>query len=65
MKKWIKESLIWAIWMTFFMGIVFPFFCGEDIQPLKILIYFPIACVVGLLTGYFFRRKRTDKTIRQ
>jgi hypothetical protein len=65
MKRWIKESLIWAIWMTFFMTLVFPFFSREDIQPLKILIYFPIACIVGLLTGYFFKRKRSDKTAKQ
>lgn len=65
MKKWVKQSLIWTVWMTFFMGIVFPFFSGEEIQPLRMLISFPIFCIIGLLTGYFFVRKRYEKSIKQ
>jgi len=65
MKKWVKESLIWTAWMVIFMGFIFPFFSGEDIQPMRILISIPIFLTVGLGTGYFFRRKRTDKIIKQ
>ena len=64
MKKWVKESLIWTLFMVLFMGFIFPFFSGEDIQPVRILISIPVFLTVGLLTGYFFRRKKTEKIIR-
>ncbi|PZR23441.1 MAG: hypothetical protein DI539_03195 [Flavobacterium psychrophilum] len=61
MKKWVKESLIWTAYMVLFMGFIFPFFSGESIQPVRILISIPLFLTVGLLTGYFFRRKKTEK----
>ena len=65
MKSWVKFGLIWGVAMFLILNIIFPLIDGEAIIPMKLLIFFPVWLIFGVLFGYISqsRKKKIDKQL--
>jgi len=63
MKSWIKFGLIWGVVMFIILNIIFPLVDGEKIIVEKLLLFFPLWLVFGIIFGYISqsRKKKMDK----
>lgn len=64
-QPWVKQSIIWSVWMSLCMSVLFPLFSHEEISLQRSLTAFLVFTPFGFLFGYFFVRKRTNKKLRQ
>lgn len=65
MKSWVKFGLIWGVVMFLILNIIFPLIDGEELIMMKLLIFFPVWLIFGLLFGYVSqsRKKKIDKQL--
>lgn len=63
MKSWMKFGLIWGVVMFIILNIIFPLVDGEKIIVGKLLLFFPLWLVFGIIFGYISqsRKKKLDK----
>lgn len=62
MKSWVKFGLIWGVIMFIILNIIFPLFDGEALVIKKLLLFFPLWLIFGLIFGYISqsRKKKMD-----
>ncbi|MGV3458886.1 MAG: hypothetical protein ACO1N9_00380 [Flavobacterium sp.] len=65
MKSWVKFGLIWGVVMFLILNILFPLYDGEKLILTKLLVFFPVWLIFGVLFGYISqsRKKKIDKQI--
>lgn len=56
MKSWIKFGLILAVVMFIIFNIFFPLVDGKEIIVKKLLLFFPLYLVFGLIFGYISQK---------
>lgn len=56
MKSWIKFGLILAVVMFIIFNIFFPLVNGKEIIVKKLLLFFPLYLVFGLIFGYISQK---------
>ena len=62
MKSWMKFGLIWGVVMFIILNIIFPLIDGEELVIKKLLLFFPLWLVFGIIFGYISqsRKKKMD-----
>lgn len=65
MKSWVRFGLIWGVAMFLILNIIFPLIDGEEIIVKKLLVFFPVWLIFGVLFGYVSqsRKNKIDKQL--
>lgn len=65
MKSWVRFGLIWGVAMFIILNIIFPLVDGDELIFNKLLVFFPVWLIFGVIFGYISqsRKKKIDKQL--